>query len=162
MLTDLMVLALQCDRTRVISFMLGNAGSNRSYDFLGVSGGHHEISHHQGLVENHDKLTIIGTWEVAQYASLVAKMAAVDEGEGTLLDHSLVFFSSEVADGNSHQHTDLPVLLAGSGHGAHSAGRHIQLPQSRPMADLFLSMMASMGVSEASFANGTGPLDLIA
>ena len=159
-MSDLMVLAFQCDRTRVLSFMMGNAGSNRSYDFLGVSGGHHEISHHQSLVENFTKLTIIDTWEVAQFASLVSKMALVDEGEGTLLDHSLLFFSSEVADGNAHHHTNLPVLLAGRGSGAHTPGSHIQLTPNRPMADLFLAMMHAAGVPETKFANSTGVLDL--
>jgi hypothetical protein len=159
-MTDLMVLAFQCDRTRVLSFMMGNAGSNRSYDFLGVSGAHHEISHHQNLEENFTKLTVINTWEVAQFASLLMKMAAVQEGEGTLLDNSLVFFSSEVADGNSHAHTNMPVLLAGRGGGVHSPGRHIDVPGSRPTADLFLSMMHAAGVDAPDFANSTGPLDL--
>jgi hypothetical protein len=159
-MTDLMVLALQCDRTRILSFMLGNAGSNRSYDFLGVSGGHHGISHHQSLQENYDKLTVIDTWEVQQFANLVTKMSQVQEGESTLLDNSLVFFSSEVADGNSHGHTNLPVLLAGRGGGIHTPGRHLETSNNRPMADLFLSMMGSMGVSETQFANSSGALDL--
>jgi hypothetical protein len=159
-MTDLMVLAFQCDQTRVISFMMGNAGSNRSYDFLGVSGAHHEISHHQGLEENFTKLTIIDTWEVTQFANLLSKMAAVQEGEGTLLDNSLVFFSSEVADGNSHHHINLPVLLAGRGGGVHTPGRHFEVSNNRPMADLFLAMMHASGVPQSEFANSTGVLDL--
>ena len=159
-MTDLMVLAMQCDRTRVLSFMLGNAGSNRSYDFLGVSGGHHGISHHQSLQENFDKLTIIDTWEVQQFANLVTKMSQIQEGESTLLDNSLVYFSSEVADGNSHDHTNLPVLLAGRGGGVHTPGRHFETSTNRPMADLFLAMMHAMAVPEAEFANSTGVLDL--
>lgn len=159
-LTDLMVLAFQCDQARVISFMMGNAGSNRSFGFLGVSGAHHEISHHQGLQENFDKLTTIATWEVAQFASLLERMQAVAEGDGSLLDNSLVFFSSEVEDGNAHRHTNLPVVLAGRGGGAVIPAGHLVLPSERPIADLFLTMMHAAGVPEETFANSTGPLDL--
>ncbi|MEC9072427.1 MAG: DUF1552 domain-containing protein, partial [Myxococcota bacterium] len=137
LMTDLMVTALRCDQTRVISFMLANAGSNRTYDFLGVSGAHHEISHHQNLQENYDKLTVIDTWEVAQYVKLVERLAAVPEGEGTLLDSCAVFFSSEVEDGNAHRHTNLPVLLAGGAGGALTPGRHLVYSDAPPMANLF-------------------------
>lgn len=158
-MTDIMVKAFQCDMTRLISFMLGNAGSNQSYSFLGVSGAHHEISHHQDLQDNFDKLTIINHWEVAQLASLLDGLAAVPEGEGTLLDQSLVFFSSEIADGNSHQHTNLPVILAGSGGGSSIPGRHIQLTEEAPIANLFISMLDAVGVEVNSFGmDGTGPL----
>ena len=105
LMNDIMVLALQCDLTRVITFMLNNAATGRSYDFIGVSGAHHEISHHQGLQENFDKLTQIDTWEVQQFAYLLGKMASVKEGAATMLDNSLVFFSSEIEDGNAHRHT---------------------------------------------------------
>src|SRR5690606_5029408 len=84
----IMVLAMQCDLTRVISFMLGNAGSQRSYSFLGVSGAHHEISHHQNDQGNFEKLQTIDTWEVAQLAYLLERMKEVDEGDGTLLDNA--------------------------------------------------------------------------
>jgi hypothetical protein len=159
LMTDIMVKAFQCDMTRLISFMSSNAGSNQSYSFLGVSGAHHEISHHQGLQANFDKLTIINQWEIAQLALLLDGLAAVPEGEGTLLDQSLVFFSSEIADGNSHQHTNLPIILAGSGGGASIPGRHIELTQEAPVANLFISMLSAVGVEVDGFGmDGTGPL----
>ncbi len=159
LMTDLMVLALQCDQTRVVSFMLGNAGSGRSYDFLGVSGAHHELSHHQNQPENFDKLRIIDTWEVTVFAQLLAKMDAVVEADGTtLLDNSLVFFSSEIEDGNAHRHTNLPVLLAGGGGGAVTPGRHVVYGGAPPIANLFLSMLHAVGVDAAAFGDSTGPL----
>jgi hypothetical protein len=158
LMNALMVLAFQCDQTRVISYMFGNAGNNWSFPFLGVSGAHHEISHHQNLEENFQKLTVIDTWEVARFADLVARLKAVPEGEGTLLDHCAVYFSSEVADGNSHQHTSMPVLLAGGGGGAISPGRHISY-DNLPVANLFLSMLQMVGVTDPSFGDSTGALD---
>lgn len=162
-MNDLMVLAMQCDATRVLTFMLGNAGSNRSYGFLGASGGHHNYSHHQGNASNHAALELIDTWEVEQLSDLLQKMDAVPEGTGTLLQHSQVFFSSEIEDGDAHRHRNLPIVLAGSCHGAYDTGRHIDYEPNKntngpPIANLFLSMMAAMGVNRGSFANSTGSL----
>jgi hypothetical protein len=163
-MNDLMVLALQCDATRVITFMLGNAGSNRSYPFLGASGGHHNYSHHQGDPANHAALQAIDTWEVEQLAYLLQRMDEVPEGTGTLLQHSQVFFSCEIEDGDAHRHRNLPIILAGGCHGAYSTGRHIDYEPNKsingpPIANLFLTMMAAMGVNQSSFGdNSTGPL----
>ena len=154
----LMVLAFQCDQTRVISYMFGNAGSNWSFPFLGVSGAHHEISHHQDLPENFEKLTTIGTWEVERFADLVSRLKAVNEGEGTLLDHCALYFSSEVADGNRHEHENMPVLLAGRGGGAIAPGRHL-VYDDMPVANLFLSMLRMVGVQDESFGDSTGTLE---
>jgi len=159
LMNDLMVKAFQCDQTRLISFMMGNAGSNRSYDFIGVSGAHHEISHHQNLQENFDKLTVINAWEVTQFASLVSKLQAVPEGNGTLLDHCAVFFSSEVEDGNAHRHSNLPVLLAGRAGGAIDPGRHVVYEDSPPLANLYLRLLAAAGAPTTAFGDSTGLLD---
>jgi hypothetical protein len=167
-MSDLMVLALQCDATRIITFMLGNAGSNRSYPFIGASGGHHGYSHHQGDPANHVALQSIDTWEVEQLSYLLQLMNGVPEGTGTLLQHSQVFFSSEIEDGDAHRHRNLPVILAGGCHGAYSTGRHIDYEPNKstngpPIANLFLSMMAAMGVNQSSFGdNSTGPLGQLA
>jgi hypothetical protein len=159
LMSDLMVLAMQCDATRVISFMLSNAGSGRSYEFIGVSGAHHEISHHQDIPENFDKLTVIDTWEVEQLAYLLGKMDAIDEGGSTLLDNSIVFFSSEIEDGNSHSHYNMPILVAGKGGGALASGRHVVFGDDRPVADLFVSILNALDIPDTKFgADSTGPL----
>ena len=161
---DMIVLALQCDATRVVTFMMANAGSNRSYGFLGHPDGHHNYSHHQDRSENFQALQAIDTWEMEQFSSLLQKMAAVEEGTGNLLQHSQVFFSSEIEDGDAHRHRNLPIILAGSCHDAYNTGRHIDYEPNKsqngpPIANLFLSMMAAMGVNRSSFGdNSTGLL----
>jgi Protein of unknown function (DUF1552) len=160
---DLMVLAFRCDATRVISFMLANAGSNRVYSMLGITGGHHQISHHGGDMQNLADLQAIDTWEITKFVELLQKMDAVTEGTGTLLEHSQVLFSSEIEDGDAHRHRNLPVLLGGSCHGYYNSGRHVEYEPNKsvdgpPIANLYLDMMAAMGVDETSFGNGTGKL----
>ncbi|HRI72652.1 MAG TPA: DUF1552 domain-containing protein [Polyangium sp.] len=163
MMLDLTALVIQCDATRVVSFMLANAGSNRTYAFLGVNDAHHQISHHQGLQANFDKLTIIDRWEVEQLAYLLGKLEAIDEGNGvTALDNSVVYFSSEIEDGNTHVHTNLPIVLGGGLGGAWTTGRHIVYPadQEIPLANLFISMLRGAGVTIDTFGdNGKGPLE---
>jgi hypothetical protein len=158
-MVDLSVLSFQCDQTRIITLMVGNAGSNRSYDFLGISGAHHELSHHQNDPANFAKLEVINRWEVEQFAYLVAQLADKrDHLDRPLLDTTLAFFSSEIADGNSHAHRGLPVLLAGKGGGASLPGRHLQF-DGEPIANLFISMIQSVDPTASAFgADGVRPL----
>lgn len=159
MMCDLMVLAFKCDATRVISFMMGNAGSGRAFKFIGVDEAHHDISHHMSVQENYDKLTKINTWEVAQLAYLLKELDAIEEGDGTILDNCAVFFSSEIEDGNAHRHTNMPVLLAGGLGGKIKPGRHIVYDDAPPVANLFISIMNAVGVGATTFGdNGTGPI----
>jgi hypothetical protein len=156
---ELIAVALASDSTRVVTFMLGNAGSGRSYDFIGVSGGHHQLSHHKKDPQNFEMLTRIGTWEVEQYAYLLRRLNEFTEGERSLLDQSAVFFSSEIEDGNSHAHHNLPVLLAGSLGGSLTSGEHVRVPEGTPIANLFITLMRGMGVRVDKFGDdGTGPL----
>jgi hypothetical protein len=157
-MSDLMVLAFQCDLTRFTTFMLGNAVSNRSYSFIGVPGEHHEISHHQDNPDNLEKLSKIDTWEVTQFAYLLDKMAKVQEGEGTLLDHACVFFSSDIEDGNTHAHTNMPILLAGSAGGRFKPGQHIVYDEERSVGSLFVSILQAFGLEQSSFGDAQGPL----
>jgi hypothetical protein len=156
---DLIVLAFQCDLTRVVTFMLGNARSDRVYDFLGLSDTHHTYSHHQRVQSNYDALAKIDRWEVEQYAYLLQRLKAVRETDGsTLLDSAFVYFGSEVEDGNSHGHSNMPVVVAGRGGGALTPGRHVRY-SGEPLANLFISLMQGMGVNRSTFgADGTGPL----
>lgn len=161
-MSDLLVLAFSCDVTRFATFMLGNAVSNRSYAFIGVPGEHHEISHHQGDPHRLDQLTAIDTWEVKKLAYLLEKMAAVDEGDGSLLDHSCVFFSSDIEDGNTHAHTNLPVLLAGSAKSKFKPGRHIVYRDQPSIGCLFLSILEGFGVPQATFGDADHTLPRLA
>jgi hypothetical protein len=158
-MNELMTLALRCDLTRVITFMLGNGGSYRSFDFIGAVGAHHELSHHGGDPINLDKLTTIGRWEVERFADLVARMAAdVDLDGNRLIDRTLIYLSSEISDGDRHNHDDLPTLLAGSGCGAHTPGRHVVYPET-PVADLFSAFRVAAGGPDGPFGqDGVGAL----
>jgi hypothetical protein len=165
-MTDLMTLAFQCDQTRIISFMLANAGSNRRFDDLldyqgqPLSGQHHELSHHQSNLENQAKLSLINTWEVQQLAYLLESLDGVETPDGqTLLDHTLVFFSSEIEDGDAHRHRNLPIVLAGGGAtGDITPGRHV-VYNGEPIANLFISMLNAACINVSTFGmDGTGPL----
>ena len=155
---DLLVMALQCDQTRMASFMLGNGRSRRVFDFLGVAGRYHTISHHGGQETNMKAIEKIKAWEVGELAYLLEKMKAVQEPDGTLLDNSLVYFGSEVEDPNAHNYFNLPVILAGRGGGAVKPGRHIRYTEEQSVGSLFVSMLATVGVDVPSFGDGVGPL----
>lgn len=161
LMQDLLVLAFQCDLTRISTFMLGEAASNQTYDFIGVPGSHHATSHHQGQAQLIADLVRIGAWEVDRFAELVAKLADTPDADGSLLDSTLVYWSSEIQDGNDHTHRALPVLLAGRGNGVHTPGRHLVFPGDRPIADLYLWMLQGFGVDADTFgADGTTPLEM--
>jgi hypothetical protein len=157
---DVMVLALQCDATRVITYMMGNGGDGaiNGFPWLGVPDHHHGIAHHMGQEANYDKLKKVDLWEVEQLAYLLGKLDAVVEGQGTLLDNTLVLYSSEISDGNRHNHDDLPVLLAGGSNVGVRSGRHVRYDR-QPIASLYFSLIQAMGASATQFGDdGTGPL----
>jgi hypothetical protein len=151
-MADLQVLALQCDATRIISFMLGNSGSNRSYDFLGVPGAHHEISHHQGDVSKIEQLETIAQWEVEQLSYLLKRLDETPDLDGnSILHHAMVYFSSEIQDGDQHNHTDLPILLAGAAGGRMLTGHHLVTEPDEELSNLYLAMLEAFGTPQASF-----------
>jgi hypothetical protein len=163
-MNGLMTAALQCDMTRFMSYMFANGGSGRSHTWIdGASGNHHGISHHQNEPGEHRKLEAINRWEVSMFADFIARLADVEEADGSrLIDNTLVYFSSEISDGNRHNHDDLPTLLAGAGGGAARPGRHLDL-RGEPVANLFLSMLRAVGVERSSFGmDGTRPLSGLA
>jgi len=162
LMNEMMVLALHCDLTRVVTFMLGPGGSNVAYPFLGVPEAHHQLSHHQDDEANLEKLVTIAQWEVDQFAYLVQQLADTETATGTrLLDHTMAMFSSEIEDGDSHSHRNLPVLLAGAGNGAHRPGRYWRETTDRPVADLYLSMLNGFGLDIETFGeDSTGPITL--
>jgi hypothetical protein len=163
LMSDLMVLAMQCDSTRVITFMLGNAISGQTYPHLGITAGHHDISHHANDPAKLSQLATIGLWEVTQLAYLMNKMKAVTEGadgSSNMLYNSTIFFSSDISDGNRHNHDDLPVILAGHGGGALKPGRHVSFPNNmrQKVSNLLVTMLGTVGVANPAIGDSTGPL----
>ncbi len=143
---ELTALAFQTDSTRVVSLMLGHDGDNRSYDFLNISEGHHDLTHHQDKEERIQKVEEIDLWYVKKFASFLKRMDEIEDLDGnSLLHNSMVVFGSGNADGNRHTHTDLPILLAGRGGGKLQPGRYID-HQATPLTNLYLSMAENMGV----------------
>ncbi|MEO8359258.1 MAG: DUF1552 domain-containing protein [Vicinamibacteria bacterium] len=159
LMMDLMVVAWQSDMTRVCSFMLGRDGSNRPYPEIGIPDGHHSISHHQGENEKIDKLIKIDELQVSMLAYLLKKMKETKDGEGTLLDHSLVLFGSSLSESNIHTHHDLPIVLAGSGGGQIKGDRHLVYPKETALNNLLLNMLDAASVPAVeSFGDSTGRL----
>ncbi len=121
---DLLALAFQTDSTRIATFMLAHDGSNRPYPFIGVSDGHHDLSHHENKEEKKQKIAKINQFHTTQLAWFLEKLKSMKEGNGTVLDNSMIVYGSGIGDGNRHNHDDLPVLLAGGGGGTLQPGRH--------------------------------------
>jgi len=161
LLLGLAVLAFQTDSTRVITFMVAHDGSNRSYPFIDVPEGHHDLSHHGGDEEKQAKISKINRFHVEQFAWLLEQMKGVREGEHSLLDQSLLVYGSGIADGDEHSHYDLPVILAGRGGGAFEPGRHVRFEKNTPMSNLYLTMLRRIGIQAEQFGDSTGPLDTI-
>ena len=155
---DMLALAFQADATRVSTFMVADESSNRSYRFLEVPDGHHDLSHHGGDQAKIAALRKINHWHVGEFARFIEKLKVMREGEGSLLDHSMIVYGSDLADGNSHQHFSLPLILAGRGGGSIIPGRHIRFADRTPMSNLFVAMMQRMGMAANSFGDSTGPL----
>ena len=158
LMSDIMVLAFQTDTTRIATFMFANAGSNRSYRQIDIPEGHHSLSHHGNDPKKLEKISNINRFHVAQLAYLLKRLKAIPEGEGTLLDHSMICYGSGLSDGNRHNNEDLPVLLAGRGGGSIDPGRHIRFEHETPMCNLFLSMLDRVGVSAPFIGDSTGRL----
>jgi len=159
LMCDLMVLAFQTDSTRVATFLLAHDGSNRSFDQIGVSEGHHDLTHHQNRKDWIDKVADIDLWYAKQFAKLLEKLKAVKDADGTsLLHNSMIVYGSGNADANRHTHSNLPMLLAGGGGGALKPGRYVK-HESKPATNLFLGLARSAGVAKLDrFGDSTGPL----
>jgi hypothetical protein len=159
LMIDMQVVAWQTDMTRVASLMLGRDGSNRAYREIGISDGHHSISHHQGDQEKVDKLIKIDELHVGMFAYLLDKLKQTPDGDGTLLDHSLVLFGSSLSESNIHTHDDLPIVLAGSANGQLKGNRHLAYRKETPLNNLFLNMFDLAGLPHVEgFGDSTGRL----
>ncbi len=159
LMSDLMVIAFQTDMTRVVSFMMAREGSNRSYRSIGVPDGHHSVTHHQNDPEKIAKTMKIDELHVRTLAYLLGRMEATKDGDGTLLDHSMILFGSSIGDGNAHTHHDLPLVLAGGANVNIKGGRHIRYAPETPMNNLLVTMLDKAGVPAEKLGDATGELD---
>ena len=159
LMIDMQVVAWQTDMTRVSTFMLGRDGSNRAYREIGISDGHHSISHHQGDGERLDKLQKIDQMHVGRFAYLLQRLQETPDGDGSLLDHSLVLFGSSLSESNLHTHDNLPIVLAGNAGGRVKGNRHLAYGKETPLNNLFLNMFDIAGIPPMeTFGDSTGRL----
>lgn len=158
---ELIALAFQADATRVCTFMLGNEAGNQTYPTLGVFEGHHELSHHGHVEEKVAKLRKIDRFNVALFAGLVERLAGIREGDGSLLDNTVLWYGSGLGSGNSHTPFDLPALVAGRAGGAIRPAGHVKLPMDTPLYNLWTTILEAVGAPARRFGNGTGPIDAI-
>jgi hypothetical protein len=159
LMLDIMALAFWSDATRVSTFMFGNSVSGRNFSFLEAGlGSHHENSHHENKADKQERYQKINRWHAAQAAYFLGKLRGYQEGEGTVLDNSMVLFGAGMSDGNAHSPHNLPLILAGRGGGTIAPGRHLTYEKDHPMANLHVGLLRRMGVKAERFADSTGEL----
>ena len=156
---DLLTLAFQTDSTRVITALMGIEQSPRSYGAeIGITEAHHGLTHHSGDPEKIEKVAQINCYHMRQFVYLLEKLKSVKEGDGTLLDHSMVVYGSGLSDGNRHDHHNLPLILAGRANGSIKPGRMVRYPDETPITNLYVAMLDRMGVPVESVGDSTGKL----
>lgn len=159
---ELMALAFQTDSTRVVSFAVAPEGSNRPFPTLGISEGHHYLTHHSGNKEKILKVAQIERWYMERFAKFLQKLELLKDADGSsVLENSMIVYGCAIGDGNKHNHDELPVVLAGGGGGSLRAGRHLKLGQPTPMTNLYVSMLDRMGVKAEKVGDSTGRLESI-
>ena len=158
MMFDLQVLAYQADVTRVASMVVGRELSSLTYPQIGVPEGHHAISHHRGEIDLITKKAKIDTYHMELFSYFLQKMESIPDGEGTLLDNSLILCGGGMGDGNLHGHTDLPCLMAGTLGGRFRTGRHVAYPADTPMSNLLLTILDAVDVRLDRLGDSTGRL----
>ncbi|MEX2566341.1 MAG: DUF1552 domain-containing protein [Cyclobacteriaceae bacterium] len=156
---DIMALALWSDASRVATFMFGNSVSNRNFSFLeGVSGAHHSLSHHMNHPEKMEQYDRITKWHLEQFAYFLDKLKSIKEGNGTLLDNSLVMFASGLRDGNRHSPRDLPIIVGGHGGKKIKSGQNLVFEENTPLSNLYTSWIQTVGIEQDQFADSTRAL----
>jgi hypothetical protein len=156
---DLQVLAWQAEITRVSTFLIAKELSTAVYANSGVRDAFHTLSHHSNIQENKDRFAVLNRYHVGLFAYFLEKLKATPDGDGTLLDHSLVLYGSGMSDGNQHNHTDLPIVLAGGASGRLKGGRHVRHPKNTAMANLLVTMLHKLDVPEETLGDSTGVLE---
>ena len=159
LMSDMMTIVIQADMTRVMTFLITREGTSRAYREIGISDGHHPLTHHRNQVDMMDKVALINEYMIKQFALWINKLKSIQEGDGSLLDHSMIVYGAGLSDGNRHLHEDLPTIILGRANGTIKSGRRIVARRETPMCNLFLSMMDRMGCRMEHFGDSTGHLD---
>ena len=157
---DLQWLAYQADITRVFTFMYGREVGSRTYPEIGLVGGHHSLSHHGDRRENIERYAKLNTYQVELFQYFLDKLASTPDGDGNLLDHSLLLYGAGMSNPNIHSHHDIPLVLVGGASGNLEGGRHLVSPLKTPMTNLLMSMLDKSGVPIERLGDSTGRLDL--
>jgi hypothetical protein len=158
LMTDMITVAWQADLTRVTTFLITREGTSRSYREIGIPDGHHPLTHHRNDPATVEKVTQINEYHVKQFAGWVEKLKSIKEGDGSLLDNTMLVYGAGLSDGNRHSHEDLPTMIVGKGGGGLQTGRRIVYRRETPMSNLFLTMMDRMNVPVEHFGEATGRL----
>jgi len=156
---DLQIVAMQTDMTRVITFMYGREASQRTYGEIGISDPHHPLTHHQGKKDWIEKVTQINAYHTHNFAYFLGKLKSTQDGDGSLLDHSVVVYGGGISEGNTHSKVNVPTLVAGRANGRLKPGRHIAFPKSTPLTNLYLTLLDTMDVRPESIGDSTGKLE---
>ena len=153
---DMIALAFQADITRVASFMMAAETSQMTYDHLGVPDSFHLLSHHQNDPAKIEKLVRIQSYHTSVFASFVRKLADLPDGDGSMLDRSLILYGSNMSDSHAHDHFPLPAAIVGGGCGTLRGGQHLRYPDRTPLSNLLLTMLHRAGVPVESIGDSTG------
>ena len=157
---DMLLLAFQGDITRVFSFMVGHEGSGRSYAHVGVKKPHHSTSHHDGSEEGLDQYARIGTYHMVKFAEFLDKLSKTADGDGTLLDSSMLYFGAGMSNGVVHDRNNPPAVLLGHANGRLEGNRHIAVQNKEPTANLLLAMADKLGSDVESIGHSTGRIEI--
>jgi hypothetical protein len=157
---DLQVLAYQADKTRVITFLLAHEQSTRPYPEIGIPDPHHPLTHHSGDKEKIAKVIQINMYHARMFSYFLERLRATPDGQGSLLDHSMIVYGGSISDANVHKHEDLPILLVGGGDGTIKGGQHVRYEAGTPVTNLFLTLLDKLGTPIPSFGDSTGRVEL--
>jgi len=153
---DMMALAFQTDMTRISTFLMAAEGSNRGCPEVGVSEGHHNLSHHQSNQDKLEKIARIDRFHMEQFAYFLKKLKSMKDSDGkSVLENSMIMYGSGISDGNRHNHDELPIILAGHGGGVFKTGRHVKTKEKVPLSNLHLSMLNQFGVQDRKFGDSS-------
>jgi hypothetical protein len=155
---DLIALAYQANLTRVASYIMVAEGTNRTYNHIGISDAFHPLSHHANKRDSLEKLVRIQTWHMQAFAEFLAKLDGIEDGDGSLLDHSMLLYGSNMSNSDRHNNYPLPNILVGGGAGRLNGGQHIDLPEHTTLSNLLLTILNKAGIEQQSFADSTGPI----